>query len=136
MLGPVDRFANAAKHFSLNINIEETECLYKPIKISVAPNMLAQINIDKENLIKCNNFVYLGSTISETAKLDAELMHRMGKASIAFGRLQDRLWKNHHVSTKVKCKVYRAVVLSSLLYGAETWTVYHVQIKKLHAYMM
>lgn len=60
----------------------------------------------------------------------------MGKASAAFGRLRERLWNNHHVSIKVKCKVYRAVVLSALLYGAETWTIYQFQVKKLHAFMM
>ena len=80
--------------------------------------------------------MYLGSTISESAKLDKELIYRMGKASAAFGRLQERLWNNHHVSIKVKCKVYRAVVLSALLYGAETWTIYRFQVKKLHAFMI
>ena len=33
-------------------------------------------------------------------------------------------------------KVYRAVVLSALLYGAETWTICQSQVKKLHAYTM
>ena len=37
---------------------------------------------------------------------------------------------------EAKCKVYRAVVLSTLLYGAETWTVYRTHVKKLHGYMM
>ena len=60
----------------------------------------------------------------------------MGTASAAFGKLQDRLWRNRHVSIRVKCKVYRAVVLTTLLYGAETWTVYRTQVKKLHAFMM
>ena len=42
----------------------------------------------------------------------------MGNASAAFGKLQNRLWKNRHVSMRVKCKVYEAFVLSYLLYGA------------------
>ena len=37
---------------------------------------------------------------------------------------------------RVKCKVYRVVALSSLLYGAESWTIYRAQVKNLHAYMM
>ena len=28
------------------------------------------------------------------------------------------------------------MVLSTLLYGAETWTIYRYQVKKLHAFMM
>ena len=40
------------------------------------------------------------------------------------------------MSIGVKCKVYRATVLATLLYRAETWAVYRIQVKKLHAYMM
>lgn len=37
---------------------------------------------------------------------------------------------------RTKCSAYRAVVISTLLYGAETWTIYRSQVKKLHAFMM
>ena len=37
---------------------------------------------------------------------------------------------------RVKGKIYRAIVLSTLLYGAEAWTVYRRQMKQLHAFMM
>ena len=37
---------------------------------------------------------------------------------------------------RVKGKIYRAIVLSTLLCGAEAWTVYRRQVKKLHAFMM
>ena len=37
---------------------------------------------------------------------------------------------------RVKDKIYRTVELSTLLYGAEAWTVYRRQVKKLHAFMM
>ena len=47
-----------------------------------------------------------------------------------------RLWNNHHVSMQVKGKIYRAIVLSTILYGAEVWTVYRRQVKQLHAFMM
>ena len=60
----------------------------------------------------------------------------MAKASASFGRLRQRLWNNHHVSMRVKGKIYRAIVLAILLYGAEAWTVYRRQMKKLHAFMM
>ena len=37
---------------------------------------------------------------------------------------------------RVKGKIYLAIVLSTLLYGAEAWTVYIHQMNKLHASMM
>ena len=53
---------------------------------------------------------------------------------MSFGRLRERLWNNHNVSIRVKGKIYRAIILSTLLYGAETWTVYRRHVKKLHAF--
>ena len=47
-----------------------------------------------------------------------------------------RDWNNHHVSMRVKGKIYHAIVLSTLLHGAEVWAVYTRQVKKLHAFMM
>ena len=40
------------------------------------------------------------------------------------------------MSIRVKGKIYRVIILSTLLYGAETWTVYRRHVKKLHAFMM
>ena len=37
---------------------------------------------------------------------------------------------------QVKGTIYGTIVLSTLLYGAEAWTVYRQQVKKLHAFMM
>ena len=54
---------------------------------------------------------------------------------MSFGCLRKRLW-NNNVSIRVKGKTYRAIILSTLLYGAETWTVYRRHVKKPHAFMM
>ena len=49
----------------------------------------------------------------------------IARASTAFGRLQDSAWKCEGLSSKTSnWSVYRAVVLPSLLYAAETWTPY------------
>lgn len=107
-----------------------------PLSTTKVPSLPEEISIGTEPLVKCKTFKYLGSTVSENARLEDELSLRMGRASAVFGNLRERLWNNRHVSIRVKCKVYRATVLATLLYGAETWTVYRVQVKDLHAYMM
>ena len=38
----------------------------------------------------------------------------MGKASAAFGRLHKSLPKNHHVFARVKCTVYRGLVIPTV----------------------
>ena len=56
--------------------------------------------------------------------MDEEIALRIARASTAFGRLQDSVWNREGLGSKTKLKVYRAVVLPSLLYAAETWTPY------------
>ena len=78
--------------------------------------------VDGNKLNAVLEFTYLGSTISSNGCIDGEIQRRMAKASASFDRLRQRLWNNHHVSMRVKDKIYRAIVLSTLLYGAEAWT--------------
>ena len=92
--------------------------------------------VDGNKLNSVLEFTYLGSTISSNGRIDDEIQRSVAKASVYFGRLRWRLWNNHHVSMRVKGKTYRAIVLSTLLYGAEAWTVYRRQVKKLYAFMM
>ena len=98
--------------------------------------MNEDINVDETTLNHVKEFTYLGIIIASDGHIEAELQKRMSKASMSFGRLRERLWNNHNVSIRVKGKIYRAIILSTLLYGAETWTVYRRHVKKLHAFMM
>ena len=124
----VDAFSDMSKKFGLKINIKKTEMLYQP-NSTKTQGWWKQAKL-------CSEFTNLGSTIISNGCIDDEIPGRMAKASASFGRLCQRLWNNHHVSMRVKGKIYRAIVLSTLLYGAEAWTVYRQQVKKLHAFMM
>ena len=75
---------------------------------------------------------YFGRTLSRTATIDTEINNRISKASVAFGRLREKVWDRRGIRLETKLKVYRAVVLTTLLYGAETWTVYRRQEKILN----
>ena len=83
-----------------------------------------------------DSFCYLGSTLSNNASLDKEIDARLAKANAAFGALRRRLWDDHGVRLDTKVAVYRAVVLTTLLYGSESWTTYRHQIKKLDRFHM
>ena len=98
--------------------------------------MEEDINVDETALNPVKEFTYLGSIIASDGHIEAELQNRMSKASISFGRLRERLWNNHNVSIRVKRKIYLAIILFTLLYGTETWTVYRRHIKNLHTFMM
>ena len=79
-----------------------------------------------------DKFTYLGSTLSRNVVIDDEVNARLAKASSAFGRLYKNVWNRRGITTDTKIKVYRAVVLTTLLYGCETWTVYQRHAKRLN----
>lgn len=62
--------------------------------------------------------------MSNDTKLDKKIESRIGKARFAFGKLYHRPWNSHDVSLRVKVDEYELVVLTALLYGAESWNLY------------
>lgn len=122
------RFANAAKNYGLTISLNKTEVLAQPPPGHEIEK--PKIMIDGFELKSVDHFCYLGSYISANGSLDKELQSRIGKACASFGKLEKRLW-SQNIKMSTKCLVYRAVVLSALLYGSETWTPYQRHLKKL-----
>ena len=131
----LDSFSAAAKDFGLTISIKKTELVFQSAQR--LPGLLTPIvYVDGKPLKTVKAFSYLGSTITEDATMDKEINKRIQAASTAFGKLYHRLWHTHDVSVKVKADIYRAVVVTTLLYGAETWTLYRKQIAQLDSFHM
>ncbi|XP_053472146.1 uncharacterized protein LOC128602404 isoform X1 [Ictalurus furcatus] len=76
--------------------------------------------------------VHLGSTLSQNATIDDEVNVRIARASSAFGRLYAMVWNRRGITIQTELKVYRAVVLPTLLYACETWTGYQRHARKLN----
>ena len=76
------------------------------------------ITILEHELEFLHDFVYryFGSTISDTLVLYSELNRRIGKAATTISSLTKKLTQN------TKIQVYRAYVLSTLLYVSESLT--------------
>ena len=49
-------------------------------------------------------------------------------------RLSTRVWENTNLTTNTKIAVYNACVLSTLLYGSETWTAYARRERRLNSF--
>ena len=47
--------------------------------------------------------------------------------------LSKRVWENKKLTLNTKMKVYQACILSTLLYGSETWPTYSVQERHLNS---
>ena len=61
-----------------------------------------QITISTQELEVVHDFVYLGSTISDTLSLDVELDKCIGNAATMFSRLTKRAWLNKKLMAYTK----------------------------------
>jgi len=94
------------------------------------------IQVHETNLKAVDKFTYLGSTLSRAVYIDDEINCRIAKASAAFGRLRSNVWERRGIRLATKLQVYKAVVITTLLYACETWTVYARHAKKLNHFHM
>ena len=130
----VDKFAEASRLFGLTISLGKTEVLFQPAPSSTSQS--PSISIEGTQLQTVNEFKYLGSVISNDGNLDKEINSRICKASQSLGRLRVRVLNEHNIRLPTKLKVYNSVVLTSLLYGCEAWTLYRRHIKQLESFHM
>ncbi|BHF79317.1 hypothetical protein SprV_0602243700 [Sparganum proliferum] len=128
----MDLFSAACQNFGLFINTQKTVVMHQPPPNSATPPNAQQVSVNGTQLQVVENFPYLGSTLSRNTKIDDEVANKTSKASQAFGRLQSTVWNRHGLQLSTKLKMYKAVILPTLLYGAETWTVYTKKERRLN----
>jgi len=111
----MDCFATAAKCFGLTVSLKKTKVMLQPRPGSSPPKPDIFVNDTALNVV--DKLCYLGSVLSQNAEINDDITRRTGVASAAFGRLETRLWKERCVCLSTKVAVYKAVVITTLLYG-------------------
>ena len=94
------------------------------------------INITLTNqdaLENVQNFNYLGSTISRSGDMSPELNNRLGRAASTFSNLLP-IMRQKSIRLSTKLAIYRAAVITTLLYGAEAWNTTVAEEKRLAAF--
>ena len=124
----MDTFSEACKDFSLTISLKKTNVM------SQGTEQPPSITISNYELEVVQEVTYLGSTVTDTLSLDTELNRRIGRATSTLARLTKRVWENGKLTVTTKVAVYRACVLSTLLYGSEAWTLYSRQERRLNSF--
>ena len=124
----MDRFAHACKEFGLTISIKKTNVMGQDVPSPPS------ISIDDQELEVTDQFTYLGSTIASNLSLDVEISKRIAKSAATMSKLSKRVWSNNQLTVNTKLKVYQACVVSTLLYGSESWTTYAKQENRLESF--
>ena len=74
--------------------------------------------LNSSSLKLVDKFTYLGSNVSST---ESDINTQLAKAWTTIDRLLV-IWKSH-LTDKIKCSFFQAVVILILLYGCTTWTL-------------
>ena len=129
----MDKFSSACDVFGLTISTTKTEVMFQP-----APNTnyvrSNHHSVKGQKLQTVDKFTYLGSTFSRNVLFDDEVDARIAKASTTFGRLRKNVWEGQGPNIQTRLKVYKDVVMSTLLYACETWTVHCRHARKLNRF--
>ncbi|VDM00197.1 unnamed protein product [Schistocephalus solidus] len=86
--------------------------------------------MSKHSTQQWGNLCLSGSTLSRNTTIDDEVAQRISKAIQTFGRVQASVWNRQGINLNTKFKMYKAVVLKTLLHGAMILTVYSNQARK------
>ncbi|XP_038637303.1 zinc finger MYM-type protein 1-like [Scyliorhinus canicula] len=116
----LDTFAETYRRIGFRLNPSKTQFLYQssPGQDLVSP----YIKINGETLPNMEHFPYLGSHLSPKADIDAVIQHHFQSASASFRHLKPIVFDDPYICADAKILVHMAVILPTLLYGAETWT--------------
>ena len=128
----VDNFGAAYQRFGMTVNISKTKIMAQPAPRTVLPEF--DVTLFGASLEKVDQFTYLGSMLSTKCNSGADVEHRVRSAYTAFGKMRHRVFNSGDLTRKTKLMVYEAVIISTLLYGCETWTLYRRDLKKLERF--
>ena len=78
-------------------------------------------------------FKYLGSYVSLKHGDLQEVNCKLAEGRQRFANFQN-LWKSKQLSVHLKCNLYKALVLSAVLYSSETWTLSKLMERKLESF--
>ena len=120
----LDNISRSCSNFGLTISIAKTKVMVQGI------DDMPNVKINNNQLEIVPDFTYLGSLLTSNLSLEKEIDRRIGKAYTTFCRLAARVWENNVLTTHTKILIYRACVLSTLLYGSGSWCLYFKQQRR------
>ena len=122
-------------HIGRGAAASKTEAMYfPPPRQAYAAADTSRFLVDGSGFVEFSeSFKYLGSIIHYSLTSDADVHKRVKSATAAFGALKN-LFGDKYLSEKVKGQVYTALVLSTLLYGCEVWSLREDLFQRLRSF--
>ena len=125
------KFAEEARSIGLAVNESKTKY---PVSAAKDSSIRESVEIHGYNFEVVKDFVYLGSSINTDNDISLEIRRRITLANRCYFGLRKQLSKRAF-SWRTKICLYKSLILSILLYGAETWTMTSQMYSKGKSYV-
>lgn len=126
----LESIQSEASNLGLNISWKKTKIqIQKPNQNNPSSHIL----VSGQSVDVVEDFIYLGSKISNTGRSGPDILRRLGLASSAMSSLR-RVWRLKKLKLTTKLCIYRTCVIPVLLYGSETWTLLKCDFGRLEAF--
>ena len=130
----VMRMEGVTQKFGINISAKKSEVMY--VGRGSGEVRVEDVTLRGETIREVGEFTYLGSVVTTDGKSTKDIEKRRAGARRAFGTLRQRLWKRREISLRVKMKIFNAIILPVLLYGATAWALTRTEENRLDALEM
>ena len=118
------------KRYKLNINVNKT----KVMKVGREQEQVI-IDLEAGRLEQVEEFKYLGVSFTKTGDTARAIQERIKLGYAAMNRLT-KIWKENTISRSLKIRLFNAIVVPTVLYGAESWVIKQKERKKLLGFEM
>lgn len=129
----VDKVNEEGEKMGMSINVDKSKTMV--ITRYGKENIQVDITVDGKRLQQVDAFIYLGQLVTADGKCEGEIRRRMGIARTVFLNMREVL-TSRNIRKKVKIRLVKCYVWSTLLYGVETWTISALMLKMINAFEM
>ena len=121
-------------HTGNTTKISKSEIVHFPANPSIPVIQNPVICPNNTSIPFSTKFPYLGSTLASDLTDSKEIENRIEKAGNTYNALRKPIFNNLHINMHSKSKIYKAIVVPTLIYGAENWCLKASHERKLQTY--
>ena len=128
----MDEVNTAGKRYNMKMNAKKTKTM---IITKKEDKPKIKTTIDGIDIEQVTHFTYLGQEMTEDGRCETEIKKRIGIAKSTFSKMS-RVLTSKNIPLTTRKRILQCYVWSTLLYGAETWTISDAMAKRLSAFEM
>ena len=127
----IDRVETACNRYGMKINCKKTHIL------NISKKVIGNLQFTANNvaLTMAETVTYLGCTLNKDWDHSREIRCRIKKARGTFKKMRNILC-NLSLNIHTRIRILKCYVLSTLLYGAEAWTLTDASCRRIDAFEM